>query len=177
VVGFRARLGVISGAGTSIHPNNAETREKRHLPALLPYPPVPGCDHPCQAGEVRFSEPRPLSASEAAILGVLLSPEFEGVDELRAQAGHAQVIGRCDCGCPTVDLNVTREMAASCALTRNDRTPFEGVATGEDGEPVGDVMLFLADGYLKCLEYVPHGEVPPSDWPPVDQVGLIGPLG
>jgi len=30
VVGFRARLGVLSGAEISIHPNNAETREKRH---------------------------------------------------------------------------------------------------------------------------------------------------
>ena len=112
-----------------------------------------------------------------AILGLMLSREFEGVAELRAQVSHTRVISQCDCGCPTIDLLVTGEAPASDAPTRNDRTPYEGVAADASGEPVGDVMLFLADGYLRCLEYVPHGEVPPSVWPPIGQVALIGPLG
>src|SRR5436309_2398133 len=48
--------------------------------------------------------PRPLTDREAEILDFLLTPDFPGRDALRAQANTAKVVGRCSCGCATIDL-------------------------------------------------------------------------
>jgi hypothetical protein len=55
---------------------------------------------------VRKEPPRPLTPAESLVLGLLLSTEFPGVEALRAQARSAVVVGRCDCGCPTIELAV-----------------------------------------------------------------------
>jgi len=37
------------------------------------------------------------------VLEKLLDAEFLGVGRLRKQVDSALVVGRCDCGCPTID--------------------------------------------------------------------------
>jgi len=53
-----------------------------------------------------------LSGDERRVLSLLLPPEFEGVQELRWQADRAVVVGRCRCGCPTIDIDVPSDDTA-----------------------------------------------------------------
>jgi len=54
--------------------------------------------------------PRPLNKSERDALNYLLAADFPGVEELREQARVASVVGRCPCGCASVDFSVDREV-------------------------------------------------------------------
>ncbi len=117
------------------------------------------------------TEPRTLSDAEAAVLDLVLSEDFEGVAELRDQAGTATVVGRCDCGCPSVDLAVG---------TEGPRSPFAGTVLPAEGriepvgvEPPGEVLVFAMDGWLSYLEYVFYGDTPPSGWPLVERISTV----
>jgi hypothetical protein len=127
---------------------------------------------------VKLEHPRPLESSEASILDMLLAPDFPGAVELRAQIPDCRVVGRCDCGCPAVNLQVVGSATVrSLVNTRQRRAPCEGVVIGEDGKEVADIMVFVADGYLSGLEYVPYGKPTSRAWPSIESVRLIGPLG
>ncbi|HTW07997.1 MAG TPA: hypothetical protein VME46_10820 [Acidimicrobiales bacterium] len=41
------------------------------------------------------------------------------------------------------------------------------------GEPPGDIILFVDDGRLSCLEYVSYDEPSPAEWPPLDRVRVM----
>lgn len=62
-------------------------------------------------------EPRALSDDEQTTLTRLLSADFEGAQALRVQALSVDAFGKCDCGCPTIDLRVTRPLPKSTAST------------------------------------------------------------
>jgi hypothetical protein len=119
---------------------------------------------------MQFDQPRPLNEAERRTLDVLLAPEFPGVAELRAQLPHAQVIGKCDCGCPTVDLHVPPDVPRSDVVTRSRLAPVEGRVAPVGDEPPGDIILFVDDGRLSYLEYVSYDDPSPSEWPPLDRV-------
>jgi hypothetical protein len=119
---------------------------------------------------MRIDAARPVNAEDQRVLAALLSSPFHGVDELRDQARHAMVVGRCDCGCPTVELRVPLETPASPAGTRNRLAPVEGRVTSEAGEPVGNILVFVDDGRLSCLELVWYTNEPPKAWPPSAQI-------
>ena len=48
--------------------------------------------------------PRRLTTRERSVLEGLLAMGVEGVERLRHQAADAQVVGGCDCGCPSIDF-------------------------------------------------------------------------
>jgi hypothetical protein len=119
---------------------------------------------------VQVSPPRPLSAAEEGVLRLLLTLDFPGVEELRAQIPHAMVVARCDCGCPTVELRVPPNVPVSPVTAPNRLPPVEGrVLPAADGPPA-DVILFVDDGRLSSLELVWYGDRPPAEWPPLDRV-------
>jgi hypothetical protein len=90
---------------------------------------------------------RPLTSTERAVLDVLLAVDFPGAAELRAQAPTARVTGRCECGCPTVDLSVDQ---ATPVANVEGRVPIEAdVLEGQ----AGGLVLFVDEGRLSCLEY------------------------
>jgi len=122
---------------------------------------------------MKLDEPRSLSEPERLVLGALLAPDFPGAAELRAQLTRVQVIGKCDCGCPTVDLAVPPDVAPSPVTTRARLAPVEGRVTPVAGEPPGDIILFVDDGRLSCLEYVSYDEPSPAEWPPLDRVRVM----
>jgi hypothetical protein len=126
---------------------------------------------------VRLSRPRRVSANERSILDTLLAPEFPGVQALRDQLDGVTVVGLCDCGCPTIDFNVPRVSSDESLRATGTPTPYQGIASSLDGEPVGDIILFVDDGHLASLEYVAHAGPPPDAWPPIELVSLIGPIG
>lgn len=92
---------------------------------------------------------RPLTTTERALLDALLDHEFDGAAELRAQARAALASTDCECGCVTVELHVPDDVPVSAAP---DPAPVEGTVVDADGEPIGGVLLHVAQGRLSGLE-------------------------
>ncbi|MEU4253692.1 hypothetical protein AB0F15_40500 [Amycolatopsis sp. NPDC026612] len=106
---------------------------------------------------------RPLTANERTALDTLLAADFPGAGELRAQAATARVIGRCGCGCPTIDLAVD-ETTPRAAVKKS-------VAVEAD-VPDGGLILFVDDGRLSCLEYWSTADERPAGFPSAGQIVL-----
>jgi hypothetical protein len=116
-------------------------------------------------------ERRPLSATELGILDLLLEQDFQGAGQLRAQLPHAQVVGRCSCGCATVDLEVDRSLC-NPALGRGAPILSEATVLDDGGATRGGVIVFLRDGYLNLLEIYSYFE-PIAEWPTAAHLQLI----
>lgn len=124
-----------------------------------------------ETGGMTLDEPRPLTPAENSVLALLLGVEFPGVDELRVQAGSATVVGGCDCGCPSIDLQVPDAAPLASGLSSR-LAPAEGVVSPQgDGLP-GEIILFVDDGRLSYLEYVYYDYSPPTEWPTLDRVSV-----
>ena len=108
-------------------------------------------------------EPRPLTDEEHRVLDLLLAATFEGVEPLRAQSRVVQVVGRCKCGCPSIDLAVSVEAPRS--IRADGLVPVELNVAPIAEEPPGQVILFVRDGKLSYLEYVFYDDRPPVAWP------------
>ena len=114
---------------------------------------------------------RPLNDAERGVLAALLEPEFDGVRELRQQATALQVVGQCDCGCPTVDLRTGRPAAS--ALRQRRLSPVEGRVAPQHDEPPGEILMFLEDGRIVSMEYVYYTDHPPAAWPELHRVTIV----
>jgi hypothetical protein len=122
---------------------------------------------------VRPHHPRPLTTAERQVLDPLLAPEFSGVAELRAQAHAVEVVGHCDCGCPTIHLAVARELPRSACAAPDRLAPVEAeVASGPTG-PNDQIILFVDDGLLSSMEYVWYGDRPPAGWPRPEELTIV----
>jgi hypothetical protein len=81
-----------------------------------------------------------------------------------------RVVGYCDCGCATVDLAVS---ASAPAARSPSPIPTEAAIVGDDGAPVGGVLVFLSDdGYLSMLEVYAHDVEPIAPFPPLERLKL-----
>ena len=126
--------------------------------------------------------PRPLTRREREVLDVLLCLEVPGAAELRAQAPHAQVVNGCPCGCPTVELLLDRSAARAATAAR---TPiFSWARAARASRSSYHVVLFVAEGWLSELEYVPLSEPVPTEFPALDELAeavsgevALGPVG
>ena len=114
---------------------------------------------------------RALTEHERCVLGFLLSADMAGVAALRQQVEAAAVVGRCACGCPSIDLQVA-EGSPRSALP-NGLFPSEAVASPVSDEPPGNIILFLQDGCLSYLEYVYYSDDVPLAWPAVERLSLV----
>lgn len=105
----------------------------------------------------------------------LLSLEFDGVQALRAQVPLARVVATCDCGCPTVDVEVDGAAPVSPFSAPTRLVPIEGcvAASNTGAEASGGIILFVDDGRLSCLEYYSMADPPPSKWPTTDEITLV----
>jgi hypothetical protein len=117
------------------------------------------------------ASPRPLNDDETAVLRFLLQPEFNGVEQLRAQLAGLRVVGKCDCGCPTVDFEVDANAPASPLA--GSLSPVEARVSPEADEPVGDLILFIKNGRLSSMEYVFYTDKPPLRWPSPDRLSTM----
>jgi hypothetical protein len=120
---------------------------------------------------VKIDPSRPLNDAERAVLGFLLGPDFKGAKELRAQVLGARVIGNCDCGCPTVDIEV--DANAPSSLLIGPLAPVEARVSPVGNDPPGEVILFLKKGRLDSVEYVYYSDRPPTRWPTLDRLSIV----
>ena len=102
------------------------------------------------------TEPRPLSTDERTLIEFLLSVEFPGRDELRDQLNHVEVVGICECGCGSIDLNVTGAPA---------RSPTESLVPSEAHTEGLDVLIFTRGGVLSLLELTFYDDKAPRSFP------------
>ncbi|WP_412538719.1 hypothetical protein R8Z50_23045 [Longispora sp. K20-0274] len=111
------------------------------------------------------AQPRPLTDRERAVLAKLLTVEFPGAADLRAQLPHTRVAGCCTCGCATVTLAVDASVAAPAAVTSGAPVSAD---VSDDDQDAGIVLLVDDAGYLSCLEIYsigdPVGEFPAVEW-------------
>ena len=93
--------------------------------------------------------PRPLTVDEHDLIEALLGAVRSGVGRYIGQLESVEVIGRCRCGCPSIDL-------ATTGLQQDGRAVPLVLADAEspEGVPVG-VILWVRNGRLSGLEVHP----------------------
>lgn len=97
----------------------------------------------------RSGFPRPLEAEEQELIEALLGAVRSGVGRYLGQLATVEVVGRCQCGCPSVDLEVgtgTRNGTPKPLVLADAESPGE--------VPVG-VILWVRGGALSGLEVHP----------------------
>ena len=130
--------------------NTAEPESKTHLVA------------PAMRIEDRRLATRPLHATERAILELLLTADFPGVEELRAQARDVEA----DSDGLVVGLVARSDSPPARVITR---TPVQANVDGDGFD--GGLLLFVDNGKLSALEYWWVTEEVPDRFPPLSAIG------
>ena len=111
-----------------------------------------------------------LSEREAQVLRFMLSADDPRLTPLRGQAEVATVVGRCDCGCATIELAVDRGRSARapglCSPVSEAKTP---IRKGFDWAQYRELILFLDDGWLLSLEIIFYCDEPPKEFPRTEE--------
>lgn len=102
----------------------------------------------------------PLPPDVTATLRALLAGSDPVSDALLAQVPHTRVVGRCGCGCATVDLSVDRTAVAPAPSHDNP-----AVDAGYTDPHLAGVMVCTEGGYLSLLEIYSVSDEPISTWP------------
>lgn len=102
----------------------------------------------------------PLPPDITATLRALLAASDPVGAALLAQVPHTRVVGRCGCGCATVDLEVDRTAVAPAQS--HDNPAVEAGYTDPDS---AGVMVCTEGGYLSLLEIYSVADEPISAWP------------
>jgi hypothetical protein len=111
-----------------------------------------------------------LDPAEREVLRALLDyADFKARDALLAQIDDARVVGRCGCGCATVDLQVESPPVVEAL---SSPLPNEANVIGTDGEEIGGVLVFVKDGRLSTLEVYSNTEEPIDPLPPTSRLDI-----
>jgi hypothetical protein len=103
------------------------------------------------------------------VLAHVLSVEFAGAAELRAQLDHVEVIAPWAPDSPSVDLRVqdaTRSPHPGASI------PVDAQVLNEFGDVAGELLVWLQDGLLAALEYAWVTDDMPAVLPAVGQIRL-----
>lgn len=94
----------------------------------------------------RLTDKRPLSTEESTLLEWLVAHGMPNASQYAAQVPRVTVVGRCRCGCPTIDLAVdgTQTFGASELVADFEGRSPEGIHVG--------VILHAREGQLSELE-------------------------
>lgn len=91
---------------------------------------------------------RTLNDEERNLLVHVLRHGGGSAQSFLGQLEFVRVTGRCDCGCPTINLLVDRAAKTGNA---ESRIIVDLVGNLPDGRDIG-LLVFADDGYLSCLE-------------------------
>lgn len=86
------------------------------------------------------------------------------------QARSAVVAGGCDCGCPSIALEVSIDAPLASGLSSR-LAPAEGAVSPENEGVPGEIILFIDAGRLSYLDYV-YYDAPPKRWPALDRISI-----
>ena len=113
-------------------------------------------------------EDRPLTDQERQLLERLLARGTPEAAQYAGQLLQVRVVGRCGCGCPTIDLAVEGRAASlgspTAILAEASGTSPEGVQFG--------IILDSREGLLSELEVYSLGPHRPFALPDVDQIKI-----
>jgi len=115
--------------------------------------------------------PRPLTTAEREVLESMLSPDFPGAAQLRAQIPHTQVVAVWSPGLPSVDLSVSAD--ADPAPVADGEIPAGSEVRDEAGEYLGEILVWVEDGRLSALEYAWVTDDPPHRLPTAAELKIV----
>jgi hypothetical protein len=111
--------------------------------------------------------PRRLTAHETGILERVLSESFDGSAELFAQISQTRALG----GIPTLlDLGVPD--AGAVSPYPDGVVPVQMFVEGQDGDPAGEILVWVSGGRLSGLELAWFGDESPDVFPAPEELKL-----
>ncbi|GAA1332434.1 hypothetical protein GCM10009660_06910 [Catellatospora bangladeshensis] len=113
-------------------------------------------------------EPRPLTAKERAVVERILRLGFPGAAEFRHQLDRVRVVALWGPDSASVDLRVADD--APPAPVPDGVVPVTCTVIDEEGELIGEIILWTEAGMLSGLEYAWYGDEPPTSLPEVDRI-------
>ena len=113
--------------------------------------------------------PRPLNASERAVLEHILSVDFDGASALRGQLDHVEAVATWAAGSPSIDLRVRGPVARASLPDR--LAPVDAQVLDPSGEYAGELLVWVEDGaVLTGLEYAWVTDEPPLCLPTIENI-------
>ncbi|MFF2858934.1 hypothetical protein ACFVSX_03470 [Streptomyces rubiginosohelvolus] len=98
----------------------------------------------------------------------ILQVDFPGAAELRRQLDHVRVVALWGSDSVSVDLRVTDD--APRAPMKTGVVPVTSTVVDEQGDLVGEIILWTESGMLSGLEYAWYNDLPPDSLPEVDRL-------
>ena len=112
---------------------------------------------------------RPLDEQERSVIAHLLSVDFTGAAELREQLAFARVTEDWKPeGSPSFDISVPA--IAQAAQISDGVAPVNAYVINQEGEYIGELVLWIGNGRLTGFEYAWVTDFPPSRLPQVSQI-------
>jgi hypothetical protein len=105
------------------------------------------------------------AAVRALLASVLRDASFAGRDELLNQVAAARVTGG-----PMTMLALSVEKVPPCHSCPDGPAPLSAVVNDVGGEPIGELLIRVKDGYLSGLEFAWWGDAHPQQLPAPSQV-------
>jgi hypothetical protein len=103
---------------------------------------------------VPLERPRQLTGAERSLLDLLIAPL--DCEELAEQVAHAQVVGRCTCGCPSVTLHSDAPPVPAAVmepLTRGTgRDDVLEITASETSDYAGELQVTLHVSFGDVVE-------------------------
>ncbi|WP_040872139.1 hypothetical protein [Nocardia exalbida] len=115
--------------------------------------------------------PRTLTDLEISVATKLLSSDAPGATEYLAQVPYAQVVATWGVGSPSIDLSV--RPGAVQASDAPDGIFACGAVTDRNGSPLGEVILWVENGWLSGVEYAWYTDQRPHALPEPDRIELL----
>ncbi|SDL65965.1 hypothetical protein SAMN05216298_4674 [Glycomyces sambucus] len=106
-----------------------------------------------------YASGQPLSSEVVRTLQVFLAGDDPVCSALRAQIPFARVVGGCECGCPSVGLEVDHPLVGPAPSLASP------VVLGSYDDGTHNLVLFTDDGYLSSLELGYVSDEVPTVWP------------
>jgi hypothetical protein len=112
--------------------------------------------------------PRRMSPGERAVVDLILAQDFPGAAELRAQIDFVEVVAKWGADSASVDIRALEGVPRSPGSS--GVVPVDATVTDKSGSLIGEILLWVTDGYLSAIEYAWYGDEPPNALP---EVGMI----
>lgn len=93
-----------------------------------------------------------LPADVTDVLGALLTGDDPVHAALRQQLPHLSVRARCSCGCGTAYFDIDTDAAEPAPTGPGTEVAADAQLVTEDGEHIGEVLVFSQAGHLSWLE-------------------------